>query len=74
MVAATHTRRLREDHPPAAVDVRMECDVPHVGLAREIWDLVPDLKRPPSSAKVVTQLAATDVAGLIRHRNHGGIR
>lgn len=65
------SRHSREDYPPAAVDVRVKRDDSHVGLAREVRNLVPDLQRSPSSTHKTTQLAAAVVAIVVRHRSEG---
>lgn len=62
------SRLSREDYPPAAVDVRVKRYAPHVRFAREVRDLVPDLKRPRPGTHQPIQFTATIVARFIRHR------
>ena len=66
-----HARLSREDYSPAAVDVRVERYVSHVGFAGEVGNLVPDLKRPRSDTHTVTQLATTIMTVVVRHYDRG---
>ena len=59
----------REDDPPAAVDVRVQADDPHVRLAREVGDLVSYLERAPPCAHLLTPRTAAVLAIVFRHRN-----